>query len=523
MVELKRITGSMENRIVTGLIVSDEFCKRVLPMLHKDYFESEYAAIIYNWTQYYFMKYKEAPGKNIQEIYKDRRGELEDATRSLVREFLASLSEKYKNDGGMNVEVEVDRAVEHVRKRSMEVHAEKLQKALDAGKIDKAEEEVEKFKQVRKTTSGWINPFDSTFIRSVLEDREGDLVFKFPGKLGELSKWHERGWLCAFLAPMKRGKSFMLQEVAVICALNRKKVVFFSLEMNAKKMGRRILNRITATDPDHEGDFLYPVFDCAANQDGTCKLPQRVNKVRLLLDSGEKPQIKEAAKYKPCTACRRTSDFMSYKVATWFTFNKRDRMTSRSASRKASGLQSMYGDNFRMKAYPMGAANLKHIRADLDALEYTEGFVPDAIVLDYADILAPEDARVSDIRHRLDATWQQLKSIAQERHCLVFTASQGTRKSIKKNLMEQEDIAEDIRKMAHIDLMYALNQTGKESAEGAMRISVVAHRHDEYNDRAFVTVLQQRGLAQMLLDSEIHWGPRQQDHFSIPIGNDDDD
>jgi predicted GH43/DUF377 family glycosyl hydrolase len=183
----------------------------------------------------------------------------------------------------------------------------------------------------------------------------------------------------------------------------------------------------------------------------------------------------------------------------------------------------MHGDTFRMKAYPMGSANISRITADLDALEYTEGFVPDVIVVDYADILAPEDARITDTRHRLDMTWQHLKGLAQERHCLVFTASQGNRKSIKKLLMEQEDIAEDIRKMAHVDVMYALNQTGKEKAAGAMRISIVAHRHEDSNDSSYVTVLQQRGLSQMLLDQEIFWGPRQQDIFSKPLSLDDDD
>ena len=46
--------------------------------------------------------------------------------------------------------------------------------------------------------------------------------------------------------------------------------------------------------------------------------------------------------------------------------------------------------------------------------------IPDVIIVDYADILAPEDTRQSEKRHQVDETWKALRRLSQEWHALVI-------------------------------------------------------------------------------------------------------
>jgi replicative DNA helicase len=151
--------------------------------------------------------------------------------------------------------------------------------------------------------------------------------------------------------------------------------------------------------------------------------------------------------------------------------------------------------------FPAFAATVADIAAEIDALEYEYGFVPDVVVVDYADILAVENRNLSE-RGNIDAIWKRLKGMAAERHMLVVTASQSNRGSIKKRTVDQTDTAEDIRKIAHVDVMISLNQQPDERDRGVMRLCVIAHRHREFSQNRQVQVLQQLGLGQPFLDSE---------------------
>lgn len=493
-----RIVSSIENKIVTGLITSDSFCRQLAPILKKDYFAVEYAGIIAEWCRKFFHEYHKSPKQHIEDIYLSKREEVGEDMADIIHVFLKTISDQYEQDG-LNVDYLLNHSFEYLRKRSLEVTHEQLSSLLDKGKVDKAERLLQEYRRTARSVSSWVNPLDPEYIKNVLLDEEEDHIFRFPGKLGDISGWHERGWFVAVVAPMKRGKSFFLQEVAVQCILNRKKVAFFSLEMQHKRVSRRILARLTAYGK-REGTYVYPCFDCLSNQDGTCKKESRINRKRLVTEEGAKPQFSLDMKYRPCTACRGTGDF---KLGTWFTTRKREKMELKKTIRKVKAINIMFGDNFRMRSFPANSANMQDIKAELDALEYMEDFIPDVIIIDYADILKPEDARQTDERHRANETWKMMKNMSDERNVLLFTATQGNRKSIDKKSMVATDISEDIRKFAHIDMMYAISQTTQEKREGVMRISIIGLRDEDFDEDAQILVLQQRALGQILLDSEL--------------------
>jgi len=51
--------------------------------------------------------------------------------------------------------------------------------------------------------------------------------------------------------------------------------------------------------------------------------------------------------------------------------------------------------------------------------------------------------------------------------------------------------------------MCVLNQTPVEKREGIMRLGIIAHRHEEFDEFTQVQVLQQLKIGQPYLDSEV--------------------
>lgn len=502
---IRRIDTDTEKSILIGLIISTEFCRDIQSILDYEYFQISYGAKIARWCLDYFEKYREAPNRTIQSIFETEKQYLEEVESVLIEQFLQSLSNKYIEDGDekkFNSAYLLDKSLEYFKERAILNTATKTQLLIDAGKTDEAEKTIQNYKQVAKVISNWVDPFENNYVgktfdvKTIDEDNE-DALLSFTGDLGRLVGPLERGWLVGFLAPMKRGKSFFLQETALQAAMFRLNVVMVSLEMGDKGLANRMYHRLTALGATKDG-YVYPCFDCQRNQDGTCTKVERTNRITLITnDNKGKPDFGNALNYKPCTVCRGAKGF---KVASWYEVIKRDAISLHKVVKHIKGFTEMHGHGLRIKAYPAYSANLSNVKKDLDVLEYADGFVPDVIVIDYADILAPE-SKYSEGREKIDETWKALKNLAATRHCLVVTASQSTRATLNTKNVRASDVAEDIRKVAHVDAMFALNQTVVEKKEGVIRVGCATHRWQEFDENKFVYVLQQLSLGQVVLDS----------------------
>lgn len=497
----KEIRTDTEKKIITGMIVSTEYLHKIIHMIDLKYFVLDYSKIIAKWILSYYSKYKESPSKHIQDIFEVEKESLKEAQAELIEEFLTNLSDEFERDSKFNVEYLIDRTVEYFEERALIVLSDNIQSCVGAGKVDKAKELLQGHRIVAKNTSQWINPFDEDFVAEVYKTHlspEPDIdlnenLFKMPGKLGDLMGVFKRGWLVSYLAPRKRGKTFFLQETAIQAATNKLNVAIFSLEMSKLGFAGRIIQRITSMGA--ETLYYFPVFDCLRNQDGTCA--QRSSNKIVFVD-GKVVEFDENINHAVCTKCRGHSKFVP---SSWFEKIRRPVMTEKKLVRGTKGFRFSYGDRIRVKIYPAFSANLSNIAADLDLLEYTEGFVPDVILIDYADILAPEDRR-SDLNSRIDETWKMMKQMSEMRHCAVFTATQGNRRSGETKNTKANDVSWDIRKNDHVDAQYTLSQTPEEKKLGKIRIANSLHRWQEFDENKQVTVLQNLKLSQVLLDSE---------------------
>jgi hypothetical protein len=158
------------------------------------------------------------------------------------------------------------------------------------------------------------------------------------------------------------------------------------------------------------------------------------------------------------------------------------------------------GRDFKLSVHPSDQLSVSGLKIILDNWEAFEGFVPDVIVVDYADNLAPE-SRKEEFRHQQNQTWKMLRGLSLERHCLVVTATQASAASYDTVSLSMKHFSEDKRKFAHVTGMFGLNQTAAEKRAGLMRINTIVMRESEFHVDEEVHVAQSLKTGQPMLFS----------------------
>ena len=488
-----------EQTVTIGAIVSDVFLAKMNDLFTIDYFINSSLKTICKWCLQYYKEYEQAPKNHIQDIFDEKKFVIDKAEAQLIEEFLTLLSRRYTDfEEPVNDDYFLNRAKEYFTKRELIIRTDRVKNFLELDQVKEAEEEIENHKKFTILTSPAVNPFSEEVVRESLKAKDIPF-FKLPGEAGELVGPIERGYLVGILGMFKRGKSHLLLNIATLAAANKMKVAIFSLEMQDRKVVEKLLRNVGTLTK--EKDRLFPCFDCYKNQTGSCVEPERTNEVALITQS-RKPKYDEApVNYKPCTYCR-TNNPKKYAVEYWFEFIDYPDITVSNARKAANSFTLMYGSNIRVVTYPRFTANIKDIERDLYLLEEQEMFIPDLIIIDYAGILKPEDPRENRII-QIDTTWKRLAQLASERNCVVVTATQGTRGAIKKKNTDSTDVAEWIGILGHVDIMLTLNQTPIEKENKVLRLGVLAHRHEDFNQNQNALLLTNFGAAQMFGDSYV--------------------
>ena len=182
--------------------------------------------------------------------------------------------------------------------------------------------------------------------------------------------------------------------------------------------------------------------------------------------------------------------------------------------KKQKQLKRMFrGGDIRVLAVPAYSESVEMLDMDIENLVQNDGYIPDVIIVDYADIMMPSEK--GDYRNQIDGIWKRLRGMAQKRKCVVFTASQSGRASIGKNV-DATDIAEDIRKLAHVTSMVSLNQTEIEKKNGILRLKQLAVREGEQEFRQAVCT-QCFSIGRIITDS------RFDNECEIELEEDDED
>lgn len=503
-VKRKKIEVKTEEQILTAMIVSTEFLKGIANTTQESYFLTPYAKIVYRWIDEYWKKYQEAPDQRIQDLYEIHKERLSIEDAELVYQFLETLEDKYE-DETFNSQFLIDKAINYFKKRSLSDIAQQVKSLVEMDRVEEAEQEWTSFKKVARQTIPWINPIDMDFALGVYQDDTKNNLAQFPGALGELFGPFQRDTLVLGTGVYGSGKSLFLNEIAILHMTHRYNVAVINLEMSKSQVSKRFYRRI-ANRNEVESAFLIPVFDCFLNQIDACDLACRSNRVRLRGDEDPKPLYENApVDYRPCDACR-TENHDRYIAETWHIPSQRETMDEFHLGRRLKSFSRSYGDRLRIICYPKFSANLADVNRDLDMLEYSDGFVPDVVVVDYADILQPERSSMNDNEEvRTNETFMALSRLAQERHILVVTVSQVVTENLKERDRHSRmgDAAGSKRgKYGHPDLVFGLMQTSREKASGVMRVNIVKKRDGYFREDQQVILLQVPDLSISCLDSE---------------------
>lgn len=405
----EKLNSLSERDIVYQLIVSDKFCREIIPVLNPKLLEIVYVRTIAIWIKDYFQKFKEAPKKNIIKLYRAHVEELKDEDlQNNILTFIEKLDRDYDKIKISNEDFAIQNAIKYLRVRSLKNFSEDIDSFINAGEIERAENCVTKFRKVEVASGEGVSILDDFDIVTEAFTEEQDKLFTMPGDFGQLVGDLHREDFVAFLAPMKAGKTFQLIDVGIEGLKNNLKVAMWSCEMSRTAMIKRVWKALSGQ----------------CTEDMTLEIP-------YFEKDGDGWRIEKK------TVEKKASSVLE-------------------VQKKQKSLKRLFrGGAFRIFAEPANTLTIEKLENELDDLAY-EGFYPDIIIVDYADIMAP--SQKGEYRHQIDDIWKSLRGLAQKRKAVVFTASQTNRGAISREV-EAEDVAEDVRKIAHVTSMVSISKT----------------------------------------------------------------
>lgn len=136
-----------------------------------------------------------------------------------------------------------------------------------------------------------------------------------------------------------------------------------------------------------------------------------------------------------------------------------------------------------IKELPSGSTSVHGIRALLSILRNHERFEPEVIIVDYIGLLKYSDKGMAKYE-AMEQIVSELRGIAQEYNCVVWTATQTNRQGRNVRLITDSELGDSYGQIRPVDLAVSLNQTREEYEEGTMRLYAMKVR----NGRAFFQV-----------------------------------
>ena len=131
--------------------------------------------------------------------------------------------------------------------------------------------------------------------------------------------------------------------------------------------------------------------------------------------------------------------------------------------------------NLIVKEYPTKSASPVNIKNHLEKLKNRDVKI-DMIIVDYADLLRPRSAH-KEKRIELESIYEELRAVAQEFECPVWTASQTNRSGLNAEVITMESISEAFNKCFVADFIFSVSRTIEDKTTNTGRIFVAKNRN----------------------------------------------
>lgn len=428
------LTNSLQENLLVLLIFNDKVIPTILSVLEPGHFSSDiYKQIAIKAIDYY-NQYRVPPKLHISDLFE---AELEENTGKsrVLQEVLQKLYKISLDVESFNVQYILSQLHKFVKLANLKVAVRNSVDLINDEDVEGAERILSKALQLRLTE------FDSGFALSDINKSFGFLreqVEALPTgiqPLDDLGLGLVPQQLLVLLGSANRGKSSFLVHLGKYAAATRKKVLHISLEMSEQKMCQR---------------YFQSFFGLTKRQ------------MEVPLTNFEFDELRRLNGFSTTTLVNRKS-LRDDDIATFL-------------KNKIKGGRVF--DNLWIKRFPTSSLTISGLENFLDALERSNNFVPDVLLVDYADIMKLDQR---NLRISIGDTYKELRRIAVERNVAVGTVSQANRLAEGAKVLGLEHLGEDYSKAATADDVWAYVQTKSEERLGLARLIVLKARDEERN------------------------------------------
>jgi hypothetical protein len=387
-----------------GMIVSTEYLQQLRGVWDVQLMESDLARTMTGWCWEYFERYSKAPGKEIEGIYyaKLRENKISTArAEEIEQDILPKLNEEYLASE-FNLAYLLDETKKYFRDRRLALHAEAIQSLRLGGEVDEAEKLACEYKPLAKGSDADLDLASEEALDRVQMAFENNAVpvVEYPGRLGTF--WNSqfvRGGLVAFLAPEKRGKTFLLLDIAMRACTKGYKVAFIQAgDLSEGQLLKRVSVWLAHKSERERycGQHYQSIADCRYNQWNTCRKRERVCNIGVFEGADVRERkvtldklitaYQDYPDYRPCTVCDDYENIGLELGTPWIQMVKAvEPLTIEEAKQNLQDFFVKRKRQFKLSTHANDTLSISQIRAMLSIWEKTDGFVPDVNLVDYAD------------------------------------------------------------------------------------------------------------------------------------------
>lgn len=444
---------ALQENLITLLCYNAEQGKIVSNVLNIELMEGDYRMIAERAVDYW-RKYQEPPGDHTADMFGDMLGDKHNRRGNTIRRLLRNMISLADN---MNTKYVMDQLREFTRlqrfKHTIVESAEKLNNIQQAA-LPEVEELFDKLLRTREVDfNPGIKLNEFTRVLAHLQMLQAE----FRCGIAELDRRHfvpQRGKLMLFGGAAGRGKTWYLVHVGKHALMDRKKVVHLSGEIDEEEV---------------LGRYYQSIFSVSKRRE-----PVEITEFEKELEEFTGLSRSE---YKPAFSLEDERVAPIELEQHMISFGKK-------------------AENLWVKRFKPNEWTVAHIRAYLDMLEQSEGFVPDMIIVDYLGLLKKD---IKNVRGSMSMNCEDLRGLMIERNAAGVTAHQLSKAGELAVMAKGTHLAEDWSIMGTCDAVVTYSCTDLEFEHGLGRLFVSKNRSDK--DRFQIIVTQSYAVGQFALAS----------------------
>lgn len=203
----KESEGKILRVMATGLINSPEYAREIVPNLDVNLIDNPEMYYIITWCKEFFDKYNKVPGRDIDDIYYQKKdaGEIPGDLIDSIGDLLKDLALEHEED--FHVDYAIDRTRQYFRQRHIENHIQQIKEHLIDFNLDAAYEVAETFVS--------INGSVQSGLEKVMYDSSNYIRRRIPKPVTLLHPWLSEQSLNLVYGPRGAGKTWLCSIIAM--------------------------------------------------------------------------------------------------------------------------------------------------------------------------------------------------------------------------------------------------------------------------------------------------------------------